>query len=133
MTWPPSQIYELCDRWKAGESVNQIARAMNLSRNAVVGKIYRMGMSDRGSPIKRYVGTGPTKEARRFPDLRPATCQYPLGELLEPSEWFCGQPTGNALKSYCDHHHSVCWVKPAKGADRPANVEWMLRHERVRA
>jgi GcrA cell cycle regulator len=130
--WTPSHIYELCDRWKAGESVNQIARAMNLSRNAVAGKVRRMGMSDRGSPIKGRTPK-PTKDAVRMKNLHPRSCRAPLGGFYDKAEWFCGKNTGSVLQPYCEDCRKVMWIKPAKGADRPANVEWMLRHERVRA
>ncbi len=88
MKWLPAHIYELCDRWKAGESVNQIARAMSITRNAVVGKVRRMGMSDRGSPIKNKSNHATTN--RKQPAKNPQLARD--DEYLRHA-WAAGVPT----------------------------------------
>ena len=47
--WTDERITELKARWMAGESASEIARAMSgaLSRNAVIGKVHRLGLMDR--------------------------------------------------------------------------------------
>lgn len=87
MKWLPAHIYELCDRWKAGESVNQIARAMNITRNAVVGKVRRMGLCDRGSPIKNKKAAGTN---RKQPVKNPQLARD--DEYLRHA-WTAGVPT----------------------------------------
>lgn len=47
MLWTEEQIVDLKSRWAAKETARQIAAATGVSRNAVLGKIYRLGLSER--------------------------------------------------------------------------------------
>jgi GcrA cell cycle regulator len=47
--WSDEKIEELRVRWDAGESCSEIAAAMRMTRNAVIGKSHRLGLSERRS------------------------------------------------------------------------------------
>ncbi len=47
MLWTDEQVAELKNRWAAKESARQIAAATGMSRNAILGKIHRLGLSER--------------------------------------------------------------------------------------
>lgn len=47
MLWTEEQVSDLKQRWAAKESARQISAAIGMSRNAVLGKIHRLGLSER--------------------------------------------------------------------------------------
>ena len=56
--WTPERVAELTRLWADGLSAAQIARSMGgITRNAVIGKVHRMGLSGRAKPAapKRFV------------------------------------------------------------------------------
>jgi GcrA cell cycle regulator len=64
MSWTDERIALLKKMWKDGKSAAEIAKALakGVTRNAVIGKAHRMGLSGRPSPIKKPVAA-PKKEA----------------------------------------------------------------------
>ncbi len=63
MSWTDERINTLKKMWKEGKSAAEIAKTLGkgVTRNAVIGKAHRMGLSGRPSPIKKPVA--PKKEA----------------------------------------------------------------------
>lgn len=55
MSWTDERINLLKKMWKDGKSAADIAKtlAKGVTRNAVIGKAHRMGLSNRPSPIKK--------------------------------------------------------------------------------
>jgi hypothetical protein len=51
--WTDRMIIDLHAMWTNGDTTRTIARALNVSRNAVIGKIHRLHLAGRPSPIKR--------------------------------------------------------------------------------
>lgn len=64
MSWTDERIATLKKMWKDGKSAAEIAKvlAKGVTRNAVIGKAHRMGLSGRPSPIKKPA-EAPKKEA----------------------------------------------------------------------
>lgn len=54
MAWTEERIALLTKYWQEGRSASQIAEALGegLTRNAVIGKAHRLGLSSRPSPLK---------------------------------------------------------------------------------
>lgn len=49
--WTDDRVETLTLLWKDGASASQIARDLGgVTRNAVIGKIHRLGLSGRGTP-----------------------------------------------------------------------------------
>jgi GcrA cell cycle regulator len=67
MSWTNERVTELKALWADGLSANQIARQLGgTTRNAVIGKVHRLGLSNRGAPSNP--GTRPartTSKARK--------------------------------------------------------------------
>ena len=63
MSWTDERINTLKKMWKEGKSAAEIAKTLGkgVTRNAVIGKAHRMGLSGRPSPIKKPAP--PKKEA----------------------------------------------------------------------
>lgn len=55
MSWTDERINLLKKMWKDGKSAAEIAKTLGkgVTRNAVIGKAHRMGLSGRPSPIKK--------------------------------------------------------------------------------
>ncbi|MEC7303926.1 MAG: GcrA family cell cycle regulator, partial [Pseudomonadota bacterium] len=54
MEWTEARVDQLKNLWEEGLSASQIANRLgDVTRNAVIGKAHRLGLSSRPSPIKR--------------------------------------------------------------------------------
>ena len=53
MSWTDERVEELKKLWAEGLSASQIATRMGgVTRNAVIGKVHRLGLSGRGRPTR---------------------------------------------------------------------------------
>jgi GcrA cell cycle regulator len=75
MSWTDERVEILKRLWQEGLSASQIAAELGgVTRNAVIGKVHRLGLSGRGQPtssIKRQRRASPTPAVRPRP--RPTT------------------------------------------------------------
>jgi GcrA cell cycle regulator len=124
MNWTDDRVEQLKKLWEAGLSASQIAAELgNVTRNAVIGKVHRLGLSGRAkSPsstvprprkarpaqhmmrVSRPVSRGNTALAQAFEiELEPDPIAYddnvvPMSQrlsLLELSEATCHWPVGD--------------------------------------
>jgi GcrA cell cycle regulator len=60
MLWSEEQVADLKRRWAENETARQIGAAIGVGRNAVLGKIHRLGLSTRvnRSPVQRVEHVG---------------------------------------------------------------------------
>jgi GcrA cell cycle regulator len=72
MSWTDERIALLKKMWKEGKSAADIAKTLGkgVTRNAVIGKAHRMGLSGRPSPIKKPT-PAPKKEAAKKESAKP--------------------------------------------------------------
>jgi len=66
MAWTDEMIDGLRKMWKQGLTTNEIAKQLGVSKNSIVGKVHRLNLTARPSPIK--------KKEDNTPDL-PKTAQ----------------------------------------------------------
>ena len=123
MAWTDDRVERLKKLWEAGLSANQIAGELgNVTRNAVIGKVHRLGLSDRpkmpssAAPrqrkarpaqhmmrVSRPASRGNTALAHAFDvETEPEAVAYdnvlPIGQrlsLLELSDATCHWPVGD--------------------------------------
>ncbi len=131
MTWTAERVVLLKNCVNAGLSCGQIAREIGVSRNAVIGKINRLGLSrGRGAVTSRPREGMPTRAPRVLTqrralqelfasepvvddvasaepcsllDLAPGKCRWPIGGIGVSDFTFCGNTT-TAGMSYCAGH-----------------------------
>ena len=131
----PGRKEQLRQLWAEGLSMAAIGRRMGVSKNAVVGKARRMGLSGRPSPI---IVTGAPRKRRSpramgntlpvvassakpepveppalkvvFKPLASHFCCWPLGDPGTKSFRFCDEPSRPG-KPYCEDHCAVAYVK----------------------
>lgn len=53
MAWTEEMIQSLKDMWKQGLTTNEIAKNLGVSKNSIVGKVHRLNLTARPSPIKK--------------------------------------------------------------------------------
>lgn len=62
--WTDERVVQLRSLWADGLSCSQIAAAMGegLTRNAVIGKIHRLGMGEKAHPLRKARAPKPRRE-----------------------------------------------------------------------
>jgi GcrA cell cycle regulator len=134
--WTEDRVTELRTRYANGESGSQIGIAMHAkSRNAVVGKLYRLGLR-RQVPIGAKTELKPSRAKRNtvhhidgriffrgdavtepeppqltnpklLIELEPCDCRWP-GTGSGAEMLYCGAPALNGY-SYCVHHCRIAF------------------------
>jgi len=67
MSWTDERVEKLKKMWSEGQSASQIAKELGgVTRNAVIGKVHRLGLSNRNG------GGGPGGETPQKPEPKPA-------------------------------------------------------------
>lgn len=102
--WTPERLERLRALWENGMSAKRIAEDMGpgLSKNAVIGKVHRMKLPSRPSPLKvqplrEHGGKG------RFAKKIASACKWPVGDPKRPDFHFCGKEPVPG-KPYCESH-----------------------------
>ena len=117
--WTDERIERLCELWRQGKSASEIAVLLgDVTRNAVIGKAHRLGLSGRPSPIKRRPVLGAT-----ILSLTERMCKWPVGDPKHQDFHFCGKPSHAGLP-YCGEHAQVAYQPPKakREDDRKASV-----------
>ncbi len=85
-TWTDAVISNLRRLWNEGHSTAEIGRRLGVTKNAVVGKVHRLALPNRPSPIRRGQQTArkyaPRPEVVRSVPLLPAA---PMAPALPPA------------------------------------------------
>lgn len=55
MAWTDEMVADLRKMWADGLTTGEIAKRLGVSKNSIVGKVHRLGLSGRPSPIKKKV------------------------------------------------------------------------------
>ena len=98
--WPESRTERLTQLWREGLSASQIAAELGgVSRNAVIGKVHRLGLTGRGMP------TGVIPRQRRTKPHSPVTPKR-QERPDQKSGMVCGSRV--AFGSYCEGHARLC-------------------------
>jgi GcrA cell cycle regulator len=53
MVWTDEAVEELKKMWDKGMTTGQIAKALNVTKNSIIGKVHRLCLTARPSPIKK--------------------------------------------------------------------------------
>lgn len=136
--WTKERVALLKKLWVEGRSGGQIATRLGVTRNAVLGKIHRLGLPGREPrmPVAKIGATSrrpretrafhytepPVPVLRAIPDLGPAPdevihvlnvkesmCRWPIGDPKSPKFRFCGRPRASSSTCYCAHHAAIAY------------------------
>ncbi|WOI53573.1 GcrA family cell cycle regulator [Parvularcula sp. LCG005] len=139
MAWTDERVEQLKQLWSDGLSASQIANRMGgVTRNAVIGKVHRLGLAGRATPtapISKAVHSPQAEQESRTPtfsleslslgDDRPTVssiganqCKWPIGDPAAEDFHFCGQSTSSA-KPYCAYHSQLAFQPNAGRREAP--------------
>lgn len=108
MGWSEERIALLRKLWAEGLSAHQIAKQLGgVSRNAVIGKVHRLGLAGRSSPsrpAKRPVRTAAPRAPRVYISKPPTKGSY-------------GSAVANARSEYAAAIERSKALEPVRGAD----------------
>ncbi|MEE2565865.1 GcrA family cell cycle regulator [Hyphobacterium marinum] len=94
MAWTDERVEELKKLWAEGQSASQIAKQLGgVTRNAVIGKVHRLGLSGRAAPsrpARRPAATpartrAPSQPAKPRVTARTEPAPAPKTKSLEPA------------------------------------------------
>jgi GcrA cell cycle regulator len=63
MIWTDEAVEELKKMWDKGMTTGQIAKVLNVTKNSIIGKVHRLCLTARPSPIKKSNKTTEEKKA----------------------------------------------------------------------
>lgn len=133
--WTEDRIARLKTFWPAGRSATWIAAELGggLTRNAVLAKVWRLGLSEGrgsvGSGVRRErrlpaaagvpVSPPPDRGAASILSVRRFDCRWPYGDPLQPGFSLCGCRVHRG--AYCAAHADLAY----RGV--PQSVEGLMR------
>ena len=105
--WTKSKVDKLSSMWAKGVPAREIANKLgNVSRNAVIGKANRLGLSKK------------VKEKENIPETHNGNlnslianmkgCKWPIGHPGDPDFYFCGKEVIPG-KPYCGEHCLIAY------------------------
>jgi GcrA cell cycle regulator len=103
-TWTEERIARLTELWEEGVTTAEIGRRIGLTKNAVIGKVHRIGL------VPRVVKETPPPRRNIF-DFTGPVCMWPIGHPDDQDFHFCG---GHPIagKPYCTAHAAVAYIRP---------------------
>ena len=131
MSWTHERIEQLKKLWEAGYTASNIATELGgITRNAVIGKAHRLGLSGRmkskskvssvsivrkrkmpvnkNSKIIELTTSVEPMNPTSFADIKDGLCRWPLGEPEDLDFKFCGRKCDEGM-IYCTEHHSLAY------------------------
>jgi GcrA cell cycle regulator len=129
--WTPDTIAQLRQMWADGVSTPEIGRRLGVSKNSAVGKIHRLHLPPRPSPIRPRTGDQPKPRPRAaLRGTLPPSTVIPVdrvreivvvGQRVRECCWIDGQrgawlncdQSAIGKSSYCGHHHSIAYLRRA--------------------
>lgn len=134
-SWTKPRVDKLEQLWSDGFSASQIAPELDarLSRNAVIGKLHRLGLSGRGLPtqpqpprrrtyakralrpvdapvkIENPINVVALSKGYRIDELTARTCKWMAGDPKQGGT-YCGHDTQPG-SPYCGYHHGRAHYK----------------------
>ena len=115
MVWTEAMMDTLKLLWSEGKPASEIAEILgqDISRNSVIGKAHRLGLSGRPSPIKKKSVQAPT-----LLTMTERMCKWPFGDPKKPGFHFCGRGVEVSV-TYCPEHRAIAYQAARKPVVAP--------------
>ena len=135
MAWTDEMVDKLRQMWTEGKTATEIAKELGVTKNSIVGKVHRLCLTARPSPIKSK-DEEPVEKAEvekeipeeaeenveekhksschvKLVELDSHTCRWPLGDPRDEDFCFCGKKVRMG-QTYCEEHANMAYVKATK-------------------
>ncbi len=110
--WTKGKVDRLTKLWEKGVSARKISETLgNISRNAVIGKANRLGLSKKNEETKKIQHKS-IDLSLLVPNM--SGCKWPIGHPGDADFYFCGKPT-ILNKPYCGEHCLIAYRKKDNG------------------
>jgi GcrA cell cycle regulator len=106
MAWTEEAVEILKTMWVEGRSAREIGERVEMTRNAVIGKANRLGLSHKSKAAKSKVEAKP--QPMNPLDLNEKMCRWPIGHPGEEDFHFCGAPRVSG-RPYCQDHCAIAY------------------------
>ncbi len=125
-TWTDDRIKKLKELWEKGLTASQISQELGgITRNAVIGKAHRLGLSGRPSPVKSTTKRTTSKKKAKEPEAELVTlltltehmCKWPIGHPGDDGFHFCGKDSEPG-QPYCQDHADQAYQTTTSRRDR---------------
>ena len=141
MSWTYERVEKLKQLWEEGLTASRIAAELGeVTRNAVIGKAHRLGLSGRMASKKSNGGISIIRKKKvnisqnqkviniapvinepmnptDFENIKDGLCRWPLGEPEEIDFKFCGRNTQEGFV-YCQSHYKQAYQPLSKVRER---------------
>ena len=111
--WTPERTASLIAMWGEDLSAAEIGRRLGITKNAVIGKVFRLGLPKRRPSPKPAAPPVEEIPVVRLDSLSAGMCSFPLGDPGDPGFTFCGEPALPG-KPYCAYHCAIAYVGAPK-------------------
>lgn len=105
--WTPERTAALIALWSEELSTSEIGRRLGITKNAVIGKVHRLGLPKRRQSPK---AAEETADIIRLDKLGIGMCSWPIGNPGEADFHFCGEKA-ELGRPYCAAHCRVAYIK----------------------
>ncbi len=124
--WNEERVETLANMWREGATARQIAEVLGegVTRNAVIGKANRLGLSkpSKSSVTRKQrkrekvkVEVAPIVGTATIMTLSTSTCRWPIGDPGDENFSFCGA-LPKPDQPYCEYHARMAY-QPATSRD----------------
>ncbi len=105
------RVSALIALWSDGLTCREIGRRLGFTKNAIIGKVNRLGLPKRNPSVRQiiYDKKPPGAEAVSLEELVAGMCSWPHGHPGTREFYFCGQPAVEG-KPYCAAHCARAYV-----------------------
>lgn len=118
-TWSPDQQTRLADLVAAEFTFSQIATIFGISKNACVGKAYRMGLAHAKNPFLSF--TARLDGLNIFPPK--GHCVFPIGTPGDADFAFCGDKS-KSDHAYCEQHYARAYIPESGMTDAMRQINF---------
>ena len=123
--WTPERTGALIALWNDEMTASEIGRRLGVTKNAVIGKAFRLQLTKRRQAFSTRAEDGADHASEqgnviRLAGLKTGMCRWPLGETDGAGYHFCGAATADG-KPYCPTHCDLAY-RPTFKAQKAAAV-----------
>ncbi len=105
--WTKSKVDKLSSMWAKGIPAREIANKLgNVSRNAVIGKANRLGLSKKTKDKENINENNYDNLNSLIANMK--GCKWPIGHPGDPDFYFCGKEVIPG-KPYCGEHCLIAY------------------------